>query len=205
MKFSLPNIISLIRVIIAPIFFLMLISGEYGLIHISCILYLIGAVTDYIDGWLARKYQDITSWGKFFDPLADKILTTSAFIAFVILHIIPLWMVIVIIIRDFGTTFLRAYADNIDKPIVTSLLAKWKTFLQMLFIAYILTGIFIISIVDNPNLGGLLNDMIYSSYTYVAMLLLTLLTIWSGIEYIIQNKGVINSLWLTILGKNNAS
>ena len=154
MKFSLPNIISLIRVIIAPIFFLMLISGEYGLIHISCILYLIGAVTDYIDGWLARKYQDITSCGKFFDPLADKILTTSAFIAFVILHIIPLWMEIVIIIRDVGTTYLSAPADNLDKQFVTSLLAQWQTSIQMLVIAHIRTGIFIISIVDNQNLGG---------------------------------------------------
>ncbi|MFC2130338.1 CDP-diacylglycerol--glycerol-3-phosphate 3-phosphatidyltransferase [Bacteroidota bacterium] len=195
MIFNLPNIISMIRVIIAPFFLYFLVWGGKGGVELACFLYFIGSATDFFDGWLARKYHEVSNLGKFVDPLADKILTTAAFAAFVLLDIVELWMVIIILLRDFGTTFLRLYADIAGKPIRTSLLAKWKTFLQMVFIAYILILLLLKETEGfTNNILGMapeeVNLLIYSFSIYIVMLLLTLLTIWTAGEYIVQNKNL---------------
>ena len=191
MKFNLPNIFSLSRVIIAPFVFFMLISDDDALIQIALLLFILGAVTDYFDGWIARKLSDVTSWGKFFDPLADKILTSAAFISFIVLEIVPLWMVLIIIFRDVGTTLLRIYADSVQKPIHTSQSAKVKTFAQMVFIIYILILLFlkhsqILNISDEA-----LNNIIYSQMTYFFMLVLTIIAVWTSVEYVLQNRNLI--------------
>ncbi len=164
----------------------MVIDENRAIAASACVLYLIGAITDYFDGMIARKYQIITAEGKFVDPLADKMLTSAAFIAFVQLDIVALWMILIIIIRDFGTTFLRIWAKKIDIRINTSLLAKWKTFIQMIFIAYILTFVFLKNTeLISPQIA---DKIIYSDVTYISMLLLTLFTIWTAIEYVLANK-----------------
>lgn len=184
----------MIRAVIAPIFLFLILYPDAIAVRIGVVLYFIGAVTDYIDGWMARKYKMVSQWGIFFDPLADKFLTTAAFLAFVILGIIPLWMVLIIIIRDFGTTFLRIYADTVGTQIKTSYSAKVKTFFQMTFIAYLLILIFwkntyVISYRDFN-----IHHLTYSTITYIIMLLLTIFTLWTAVEYIIQNKNLIISL-----------
>ncbi len=97
----LPNQLTVMRIILTPVFLFLFLQDSNTLKQISVIVFLIAAITDWYDGWLARKFNYITSWGKFMDPLADKILTSAAFIGFVIIDFIPLWMVIVIIVRDF--------------------------------------------------------------------------------------------------------
>ena len=168
----------------------MVISGNPLVVKLSCLLFLIGALTDFFDGWFARKFRLVTSLGTFFDPVADKFLTTAAFAGFVHLNIIPLWMVLVIVIRDFVTTILRIYADRHGHTIKTSMSAKYKTFLQMVFIGFILILIFMKNMIINPELRTILDNLIYSRFTYYIMFLLTLITIWTAIEYLLQNKNI---------------
>lgn len=192
-----PNIFSLSRIIIAPIFLLLVVEGGSANIVIACILFVVGALTDYFDGWFARRYHEVTKWGKFFDPLADKFLTTAAFIAFVVLDIIPFWMVAVIIVRDFGTTAMRAYADSVQSSIKTSKSAKFKTFLQMTFIAILLFALLLRH--TGAVEAALMDSIIYSDGIYISMLALTLITVWTAIEYLIQNKKLFSTFWSRVV------
>ena len=191
MKFTIPNMISGIRVLIAPVFLLLLLKQDDHSVQIACGLFLIGAVTDYLDGWYARKYEMVTALGRFFDPLADKVLTTAAYLGFVLLGIADLWMLIVIILRDMITTLLRVYADSVKQPIVTSFSAKTKTFLQMVYIIYILILYFIKSLEKQNDWAIVANRLLHSDSTYYIMLALTLFTIWTAIDYLYVNKNLL--------------
>ncbi len=187
MIYQLPNILSVLRIILAPIFFILLISENKSYIIASCLIYLVAALTDYFDGWLARRLKAVSVWGNFIDPLADKILTSSALIAFVMMKIIPLWMVLIIVVRDFGTTFLRVYTDSQNIPMKTSKSAKFKTFLQMLFIALILLVIFLF----NLNIGiseDLYKKLLFNNIVHYIMMVLVAYTVWTLFEYITQNN-----------------
>jgi CDP-diacylglycerol--glycerol-3-phosphate 3-phosphatidyltransferase len=197
MKLTLPNLFSLARIIIAPVFLALVVAGGSGRIVAACVLFVIGAITDYFDGWYARRYHEVTNWGKFFDPLADKFLTTAAFIAFVVVDIIPLWMVMIIIIRDFGTTIMRLYADSVKKSIRTSRSAKIKTFLQMTFISIILVLLLIKHLGIMPL--EMINGIIYSDGIYITMLILTAITVWTAIEYLVHNKSLFSTIWSRVV------
>jgi CDP-diacylglycerol--glycerol-3-phosphate 3-phosphatidyltransferase len=195
MQFSVPNILSLSRIIVAPVFLFLFLSKDPNLVAFSCVLFLIGALSDYFDGWYARKYNIASDWGVFIDPLADKILTSAGFIAYVLLGLVPFWMVLIIIIRDFSITFFRLFADSHNLKIRTSNSAKWKTFLQFVFLAYIQIFIFI----DKLDLFNLSKETIYriihSDFTYYSILFLTLLTIYTFYKYLRDNKSVVNKLF----------
>lgn len=187
MKFTLPNIISLLRVVLSPVFFVLILQNNADYILASIIVYHIAAVTDFFDGWLARKFKLVSEWGNFFDPLADKVLTSSAFIAFVVLDLANLWLVILIIFRDFFTTYLRVVADNIKKPIVTSWSAKVKTFIQMIYISSIL----LLYMLEYSFHINYLSLLLKYQITNIALIILTVITVWTAIEYAFQNKSVL--------------
>src|SRR4030067_3595138 len=107
----LPNQLTILRIILTPVFLFFFLSPEPLYKQISLGIYIIAALTDWYDGWLARKFNYITSWGKFWDPLADKILTSAAFIGFAIVDLVPLRMVIIIIGRDGIISLLRDFSD----------------------------------------------------------------------------------------------
>lgn len=192
----LPNQLTVIRIILTPIFFVLLLSDDTLLKQIALGVYLAAALTDWYDGWLARKFNYITNWGRVWDPLADKILTSSAFIALVILGIVELWMVIIILLRDFVITGLRIFSDYRNIPFPTSVYAKWKTFIQMLFLYYLLivyVGSLTSQIYDsNEKLFVLLLD---KNFIYFGMLFITLLTLHSGITYLFRNRQLIKRLF----------
>lgn len=192
----LPNQLTILRIILTPVFLFFFLSEYHVFKLISLGIYIIAALTDWYDGWLARKFNYITNWGKFWDPLADKILTSAAFIGFVILQILPLWMVIIIIVRDFIITSLRAYADYRDFSFPTSNYAKWKTFLQMTFLYYLLfsyVGMNTYQIFSvNNNIFIILMD---GQFIYFTMLFITAITLHSGITYIYQNRLLIKDLF----------
>ncbi|MBM2813675.1 MAG: pgsA [Ignavibacteria bacterium] len=190
MKLSLPNVISFIRILISPFVLILIVSDDPELVCISFILYCTAAITDYLDGYLARRFGAVTTFGKFFDPLADKFLTAAAFIGFVILNIVPLWMVAIVLIRDFGTTYLRVKADNTGKPLVTSYSAKLKTFAQMTYILFLYLLIFLKNISINSFWGINFDLIIFSNYTYYLMLGLTILSIWTALQYIFPKKNI---------------
>lgn len=192
----LPNQLTVLRIILTPVFLFFFLSDNPVFKLISLGIFIIAALTDWYDGWLARKFNYITNWGKFWDPLADKILTSAAFIGFVILDIIPLWMVLIIILRDLVITSLRAYADYKDFSFPTSYYAKWKTFIQMAFLYYLLiayTGMYSVEIYyGNTNIFSVLMD---KSFVYICMLIITAITFHSGVTYIYKNRRLIKELF----------
>ncbi|MBA4405747.1 CDP-diacylglycerol--glycerol-3-phosphate 3-phosphatidyltransferase [bacterium] len=196
----LPNQLTILRIILTPVFLVLFLTGEPWLIQISYVVFLIAAITDWYDGWLARKFNYITEWGKFMDPLADKILTSTAFMAFVIVGILPLWMVLLIIIRDFMITLIRVYADYRKVSFTTTRTAQVKTFIQMFFLYYLLL-IYTLKSFEGIRVAykDLLNFLLDPVAIYITMLLITLFTVITGITYIFSNRFLIIKL---IKGEN---
>jgi CDP-diacylglycerol--glycerol-3-phosphate 3-phosphatidyltransferase len=192
----LPNQLTVLRIILTPIYFVLFLSGDDLLIQISLGVFIIAALTDWYDGWLARKFNYITEWGKFFDPLADKILTSAAFLGFVFVDVLSLWMVIIIINRDLLITLLRGYADYKKISFSTSYLAKWKTFIQMIFLYYLLI-VYVLRTFDSIYISneGLLDSLLYSGIITYIMLFITLFTVYTGISYIMENWTLIKKLF----------
>ncbi|MBK6292486.1 MAG: CDP-diacylglycerol--glycerol-3-phosphate 3-phosphatidyltransferase [Ignavibacteria bacterium] len=188
MKFTLANIITLSRLFIAPIFLVCILSDSPSAVTAAIVLFIVGAATDWLDGYLARRYGEVTDHGIFLDPLADKVLTTSAFVALFLIDVMPLWMVIVIVVRDFGTTAMRSIADDRGTIMQTSYAAKVKTFLQMGFIIYALILYWLV--VAGPGDGARVtaHQTLYSTVTYYIEFGITLLTIYTAIMYIFTNR-----------------
>jgi len=192
----LPNQLTTLRIILTPVFLILFLSEDPLHKQISLAVYIIASITDWYDGWLARKYNYFTAWGKFMDPLADKILTSTAFAAFVYIEVLELWMVLIIIIRDFTMTGLRLYADHRKINFSTTYFAKTKTFIQMVFINYLLIVYTFMTVdliyIGNENLFAVLTN---NTLIYLVMLLVTLMTLYSGISYIFINRKLIKQLF----------
>ncbi len=196
----LPNQLTILRIILTPVFLVLFLMGEPLTIQISYVVFLIAAITDWYDGWLARKFNYITEWGKFMDPLADKILTSTAFVAFVIVGVLPLWMVLLIIIRDFLITLIRIYTDYRKVSFTTTRTAQLKTFLQMFFLYYLLL-IYTLNTFETlqSSYKNLFDFLLNPVGIYITMFLITLFTVITGITYIFSNRFLIIKL---IKGEN---
>ena len=192
---TLPNQLTILRIILSPVFLIFFLSDVIWMKQVSVAIYIVAALSDWYDGWLARKFNYITSWGKFWDPLADKILTSSAFIAFSIVGLVPLWMVLIIISRDLLITLLRIFSDKFGLVFVTSYYAKWKTLLQMVFLYYLLI-LFVAA--NNHNIyesySILIDTLLNENLIYVIMLVITAITFHSGVLYVYRNKTTIKKL-----------
>ncbi len=193
---TLPNQLTVLRIILTPVFLFFFLSDDQTYIQISLAIFLVAALTDWYDGWLARKFNYITEWGKFWDPLADKILTSAAFVGFVLVGLLQLWMVVLIIIRDLLITLLRVYAESRGYNFVTSYYAKWKTVFQMVFLYYLLI------LYVGLNTPQILNDyqdlfriLSNQKFIYSTMLIITVITVHSGVSYIMKNKNLIAKLF----------
>lgn len=193
---TLPNQLTVLRIILTPVFLFFFLSDDQTYIQISLAIFLVAALTDWYDGWLARKFNYITEWGKFWDPLADKILTSAAFVGFVLVGLLQLWMVVLIIIRDLLITLLRVYAESRGYNFVTSYYAKWKTVFQMVFLYYLLI------LYVGLNTPQILNDyqdlfriLSNQKFIYSTMLIITVITVHSGVSYVMKNKNLIAKLF----------
>ena len=191
----LPNQLTILRIVLTPVFLFLFISPDLLMKQISLGVFIVAALSDWYDGWLARKFNYITEWGKFMDPLADKILTSTAFIGFVLVGLLEWWMVAVILFRDFIITFLRIYADRKGLVFTTSYYAQWKTFLQMVFLYYLLI-IYIGNV--TPELNTMFNEefqaLLNPDLLYFIFLSITIITVHSGIYYISKNKELIKKI-----------
>ncbi|PID59704.1 MAG: CDP-diacylglycerol--glycerol-3-phosphate 3-phosphatidyltransferase [Ignavibacteriae bacterium] len=194
----LPNQLTTLRIILTPVFLYLFLSDEPLLMQISLVVYIIAAITDWYDGWLARKFNYITTWGKFMDPLADKILTSAAFFGFVCIDVLPLWMVIIVVARDVVITGLRLFAEWKKKSFTTSNIAKIKTFIQMVFIFYLL---FVFTLKENEYLANqfpdVFNVLTNIEMIYYIMFVITLFTFITGIIYLYQNRILISRLFVS--------
>jgi len=189
---NLPNKLTLSRIILAPVFLALLLVDEVWARVLALLTFVIAALTDMYDGWLARRTGVVTGFGKFMDPVADKILTSSAFIAFVALGYARVWMVLPIVFRELFITGLRSVAAYRGMVIRPSFMAKVKTFLQMLVITLIL------GYVNARTFAGPLGwDWAWLEAAWIPdlfdylMLATMLITVYTGIDYLWRNA----SLW----------
>lgn len=176
---NLPNKITLLRIILIPVFIFFLMKEYY---YSSAVLFILAAATDALDGYIARKHNLITNFGKIMDPLADKLLVTSAMICLVELGKVAGWMVIVILAREFIITGLRAVAAGEGIIIAAATSGKIKTVLQM-------SALSIILLQDWPF--AIFTDLPVGYYLFI---LAVAVTIYSGIEYIVKNIKVFKGI-----------
>ncbi len=178
---NLPNKLTVLRVILIPFFvvFLLLSPGNDLFKWISLAIFIIASLTDMLDGKIARKYNLITDFGKFMDPLADKLLVCSAMICLIDLGKIPSWVVVIIIAREFIISGFRLVAADNGRVIAASYWGKFKTTFQMIMV--------ILMIAD---LGAVIPY--YDIVTTIIMWIALVLTIISLCDYIIKNKDVMS-------------
>ena len=171
---NLPNKLTMFRVILIPFFivFLLIPITPYDT-WIALAIFVIASLTDLLDGKIARKYNLVTNFGKFMDPLADKLLVCSALICLIELDKIPSWMVIIIIAREFIISGFRLVASDNGVVIAASYFGKFKTTFQMLAVC--------LMIADLPALHVV---------TQVVLWIAVILTVVSLIDYLVKNKSV---------------
>ncbi len=172
---NLPNKLTILRVIMIPFFVVFMLFPITGGTDkwIALALFVIASLTDMLDGHIARKYNLVTNFGKFMDPLADKLLVCSALICLVDLKRIPSWIVIIIIAREFIISGFRLIASDNGVVIAASYWGKFKTTFQMLMICLMIA-----------DLGPL------ELLTEIVMWLALVLTVVSLADYLMKNKGV---------------
>lgn len=185
-KMNLPNKLTVARVILIVPFAVILLGGEAGWLGENRMLadcaalaiFVIASLTDLLDGKIARKYNLVTNFGKFMDPLADKLLVCTALIALVEMGRIPAWVVIVIISREFIISGLRLIAADNKVVIAASYWGKFKTTFQMIMVCLMILNLGVVY----PWLQVL---------TDVVMWVALILTVVSLIDYLIKNRGVL--------------
>jgi CDP-diacylglycerol--glycerol-3-phosphate 3-phosphatidyltransferase len=171
--FNLPNTITLLRISVVPFLFILLLSpGEFWSL-ILAILFVIASITDFFDGYIARKYQMITTMGKFLDPIADKIMVNTAMILMIPIGRIPAWIVAITIIRDLIVDVIRSIASSEGIYIQASTLGKQKTVTQIIAVTALIIHYSIFGI--NAHAVGMV-------ILYIALVL----TIFSGFDYFIK-------------------
>ena len=173
---NLPNKLTVLRVIMIPFFVFFYLTGN---VVIADILFIVASLTDMLDGKIARKYNLVTNFGKFMDPLADKLLVAAALICFVELRRIPAWIVLIIISREFIISGFRLIAADSNVVIAASYWGKFKTVFQMVMVCLMIA-----------NLGTVWVWMRW--LTDICMWVALGLTVISLVDYILKNKGVLS-------------
>lgn len=184
----LPNILSGLRIILAPVFLILFFQDDFIMKAIGLGVYIIAAITDYYDGYFARKYEVYSDFGAFLDPLADKFLTFSGFIVlpFIAADQFPWWAIILIIFRDTVITILRVYMKQRNVSMITRKTAKIKTTIQMVFLYLGLC----IGLFQNVDFfaGEWVEWILTTNILLYLMIFVTGVTIYSGVEYLVVNQ-----------------
>ncbi|MBQ1993141.1 MAG: CDP-diacylglycerol--glycerol-3-phosphate 3-phosphatidyltransferase [Lachnospiraceae bacterium] len=173
---NLPNKLTVFRVILIIPFVLFLLTdlgGDYS-DWISLAIFIIASLTDMLDGKIARKYNLVTNFGKFMDPLADKLLVSAALICLIEMERIPAWIVVIIISREFIISGFRLIASDNNIVIAASYWGKFKTTFQMIMVCLMIANIEALNMI-----------------TLIIMWIAVILTIVSLVDYIIKNKNVL--------------
>ncbi|OGS43239.1 MAG: CDP-diacylglycerol--glycerol-3-phosphate 3-phosphatidyltransferase [Elusimicrobia bacterium RIFOXYD2_FULL_34_15] len=187
---NLANKITLFRITLVPFFIFFMIYNNFYMRLWALIIFIIASITDTIDGYLARKYGTITDFGKFMDPLADKLLVSAALISFVEIKelYIPAWMVTAIISREFIITGIRTVATSKNIVIPAALSGKFKTTFQMIAIVVILFILCTNSALDRYFRIDYTTIPLLRLTPFILMFITTILTLVSGFSYIFKHK-----------------
>ena len=193
MKLNLPNILTISRIVITPIFlFVILMESLPHRFLLACIIFSIGSITDAVDGHLARKNNQITNFGKFLDPIADKILTTSALLAFMSMGLCNIWIVMLVLTREFAIASVRMIAASNGVVIPANVWGKIKTVTQMVFTILIMLlgeAYYIVESTDTilfsklPDLSLVSNGLLWITAIF---------TVISGAVYLIDSRKIID-------------
>jgi CDP-diacylglycerol--glycerol-3-phosphate 3-phosphatidyltransferase len=184
MRLTIPNQLTILRIGLTPLFVYFFLRETPFYQLMAAIVYVFASITDWYDGWYARHFGVITRWGQFMDPLADKFLVSAALILFAWMNYVIWWMVWIIVLRDILVTVMRIYAIQKGRPIVTSQIAKWKTFSQMTIILIILV---FLNVLNYYGSGSSSYHARYFDFIGIFMLAITLLTLISAYLYIKEN------------------
>ncbi|GFZ29619.1 CDP-diacylglycerol--glycerol-3-phosphate 3-phosphatidyltransferase [Clostridium zeae] len=193
---NLANKLTLIRIFLVP-FFLVFIAFRdltYST-FIATFIFILASLTDKLDGYIARSRNQITRFGKLMDPLADKLLVTSALISLVELHVIPSWAAVIIIAREFAVSGLRTIAASDGTVIAASWWGKIKTVIQIVAIILLLLKVNIGSskyLTDLVDKHSWMNNF-FAIVPTIALYIAVIVTILSGVDYFVKNKGAINT------------
>ena len=193
-KINLPNILTLVRIALVPVFVVLLAlnnTWEY-MKYIALGIFMIASITDYIDGIIARKKNLITRFGKLMDPLADKILVASGFIMLTGMGVVPAWVTVIVVVRDFLLNTIRMFGTEAGETIAAGVSGKIKTAFQMLTV--------ILGILDTQGLfkffetgrvmefGELLLNVGFS----ISLAFAAIFTLYSCVEYVIKYRKYID-------------
>ena len=173
---NLPNKLTVLRVILVPVFVLFLLANitPYDK-WVALVIFIVASLTDLLDGKIARKYNLVTNFGKFMDPLADKLLVCSAMICFIAMNKMPTWMVLIVIAREFIISGFRLVASDNGVVIAASYWGKFKTAFSMVMI------IFVIMDIANP---------VFYVITQILIWVSLILTVISLVDYVLKNKDI---------------
>ena len=194
------NKITMVRILMIPFFIYFALQYDKTSLIIALVLFCLASVTDFLDGYIARKYNQVTDFGKFVDPLADKLLVTAALLIFIEKGIFPSWMVFIVLAREFIITSLRNVAAAKGKVLAASWTGKVKTCVQ---IAGIIIDFFVLILSSNTLeeinniqssigvIGGVDGPTAVLTtgvgITDIVAWVVTLVTIYAGIDYMVKN------------------
>lgn len=191
---NLPNKLTLMRIILVPFFAVsLLISTIPHHYLIALLIFAVASITDMLDGKIARKYNMVTDFGKFADPLADKILVISAFACFIELDIIGAAFIILVLFREFSVTSIRLIAAENGKVVAANMWGKAKTVSQMIAIIVVLINGYLLELNDMGTLNIAANTNIFEIINQSLLWISAVLTVISGVIYIKDNFAFIKN------------
>ncbi|MCP4649404.1 MAG: CDP-diacylglycerol--glycerol-3-phosphate 3-phosphatidyltransferase [PVC group bacterium] len=183
---NLPNKLTILRIFLTFVFMFLLFYDGLTAKILAFLAFTLASITDFYDGYLARKYNMITDLGKLLDPIADKILVLAAFLAFVEMGIIPAWMVAFVILRELLITGMRVLAANKGNVLAAAKAGKHKTVSQIVSIFLILGFI----VIKEAGIMNMYCEVWFKTAIYVFMLITVAFTLISGLFYIKKNRKV---------------
>ena len=171
---NLPNKLTVLRIVLIPVFMGILYWGFPGAQYVALAVFIIASLTDFLDGYIARRDGLVTDFGKFADPLADKMLVTAAMLWFVEIGQMPAWVLLIVLVREFAVSGLRMIASDAGRVIAAGWSGKVKTASTMVCIILMFLPI-----------GSVINT--------ICVGIIAVTTLYSGVEYFAKNKDVIKS------------
>jgi CDP-diacylglycerol--glycerol-3-phosphate 3-phosphatidyltransferase len=184
-QINIPNAITLLRIFMVPVLVVIILTRFDNKEWLGVFVFLLAALTDFVDGYLARRWRQVTAMGKLLDPMADKLLIAGAFISLIEVKSVPSWMVVIIIAREFAVTGLRGIAAERGVTIAASSFGKIKMALQVSCVVVLL--------LSSPHAATSPIEEMISPFAKGFLWATVIVTVASGVEYFIAFRKVLES------------
>lgn len=194
--FSPPNQLTFLRILLTPVFVALFLSSDPVLRWCSIPVFVLAMLTDWYDGYVARRWGFVTRWGSYLDPFADKVLISATLFAYLVVDLVPAWTVWTIVVRDIGVTFLRSYSELKGRSFDTSMMAKSKTLLQFVVVHYVLLLYVAHTSLDPASdVRAWAGELLDHSIVDPLMTLTALVTLLTGVMYLFSNRDTLRQLY----------